>query len=156
MRVPFALPCELPFDPRRLPFYLTWLTLVVSLCSITAMNIGLGLAFTCLVVCHFHYGQPFRFPPVKTPLAAFLICTVWSIALSGHVAEGWEGIRKFYLFLVLLLVSSTFSRQDARSLVIGLAASASLSGGLSLVQFVQKYQAAQAAGQDFRLTYTAG
>src|SRR5215475_1329990 len=148
---------KLPFEPRRIPFYLTWVAAVAPLCSITAMNVTIAVAFLALVAGHIRYGDLFRFPPIKLPLTVFFACTVLSIALSGHVVEGWEGIRKFYLFLIPLLVMSTVrSRRDIRAMVYGMAAAATLSAAWSLAQFDHKYEAAQSAGADFRLTYTAG
>jgi hypothetical protein len=136
---------------------LTWLTVAVLPCSITAMNIGIAAALIALLVSHLQYGLKLRFPPLGAPLAAFFVWTVLAILLSGHIAEGWEGVRKFYLFLMLpIVVSAVRSRADVRRLVWGLAAGVTLSAGWSLVQFARKYQAAQAAGADFRLTYTAG
>jgi O-antigen ligase len=147
----------LPLDPRRLPFYLTWIAVVAPLCSITASNWAIAAAFLALVICHFRYRDPFRFPPVKLPLAVFFLCTTVSIALSGHAIEGWEGIRKFYLCLVLLLVCSTFrGASDVRALVLGLAGMTTASAAWSLVQFAHKYAEAQTAGRDFRLTYAGG
>jgi putative inorganic carbon (hco3(-)) transporter len=148
---------RLRFEPRRIPFYLTWIVVVSPLCSITAMNVAIAVAFAALVVWRLRYGGTFRYLPVKLPLAAFFGCTVLSIALSGHVIEGWEGIRKFYLFLVPLLVMSTVrSRDEIWSFALGMAGMTSLSAVWSLAQFVRKYEAARAAGIDFRLSYTAG
>jgi hypothetical protein len=104
-----------------------------------------------------HIPLTFRYAPVKLPLAVFFLCTVLSIALSGHIVEGWEGARKFYLFLVPLVVMSTVeSREDLRLIVFGMTGMATLSAAWSAVQFARKYQAAQAAGVNFRLSYTAG
>jgi len=130
---------------------------VAPLCSITASNWAIAAAFAALAIGHFRYGDPFRFPKVKLPLAVFFLCTTVSIALSGHALEGWEGIRKFYLCLVLLLVASTFrGPSDVRALVLGLSGATAVSAAWSLVQFTRKLGEAQAAGRDFRLTYTAG
>src|SRR5215831_16941373 len=112
----------LPLNSRRLPFYLTCISVVAPLCSISASNWAIAAAFIALVVGHFRHGDPFRFPRVKLPLALFFVCTTVSIALSGHTLEGWEGVRKFYLCLVLLLVASTFRGPgDVRALLLGLA-----------------------------------
>src|SRR5215467_7356718 len=147
----------LPLNLRRLPFYLTWIAVVAPLCSITASNWAIAAAFAALVIGHFRHGDPFRFPKVKLPLAVFFLCTTVSIALSGHALEGWEGIRKFYLCLVLLLVASTFrGPRDVRTLVFGLSGVTAVSAAWSLVQFARKLGEANAAGRDFRLSYTAG
>ena len=130
---------------------------MAPLCSITASNWAIAAAFAALAIGHFRHGDPFRFPKVKLPLAVFFLCTTVSIALSGHALEGWEGIRKFYLCLVLLLVASTFrGPSDVRALVLGLSGATAVSAAWSLVQFTRKLGEAQAAGRDFRLTYTAG
>jgi putative inorganic carbon (hco3(-)) transporter len=149
--------CELSFAPRRLPYYLTCVTVAALPCSITAMNWALAAATLALLVCLWRDSAELRFPPLRAPLATFFVCTLLSILFSGHIRDGFEGIRKFYLFLMLLIVVSTVrTAADARHLLWGLAAATTLSAAWSLVQFVRKYQAAEAAGEDFRLTYTAG
>ncbi|HXA50732.1 MAG TPA: hypothetical protein VNV86_10530, partial [Candidatus Acidoferrum sp.] len=145
------------FDRKRLPFFLTWLAVSVLPFSITAMNVAIAMAVIALLVFRFQYGGALQFPPVGAPLAVLFVWTLLAILFSGHIAEGWEGVRKFYLFLMLLIVVSTVrSRADVRRLVWGLAVGTTLSAGWSLVQFARKYQEARAAGLDFRLTYTAG
>src|ERR1035437_10799551 len=94
------------FEPRRRPFYLTFASVVSVLCSISASNCLIGAAVAALLVCHFRYGDALRFPPVKLPLGLFFLATLISVALSGHIREGWPGPRKFYLCLVLLLMAS--------------------------------------------------
>ena len=149
--------CGLTFPPPRLPYYLTWAAVAAVPCSITAMNWALAAATLALLLYCRHDFAGLRFPPLRVPLAAFFVSTVLSMLLSGHILGGFEGIRKFYLFLMLLLVVSTVrTAADARHLVWGLAAATTLSAAWSLVQFARKYQAARAAGDDFRLTYTAG
>jgi O-antigen ligase len=147
----------LPFSLRRIPYYLTWIAVAALACSITAMNWALAVGAVALLVCRWRFGGELRFPPLGTPLAAFFACTVLAIVSSGHIAQGFEGVRKFFLFLMLLLVVSTVrSASDARNLVWGVAGVTTLSAAWSLVQFVRKYQAAAAEGVDFRLAYTAG
>ena len=121
------------------------------------MNWALGAATLALLVSYFGQGGVLRFPPVKAPLALLFGWTLLAILCSGHIAQGWEGIRKFYLFLMLPLTASTVrTRGQARALVWGVAATMTLSAAWSLEQFSRKYQAARAAGVDFRLSYTAG
>lgn len=121
------------------------------------MNIALGLAALALSIRWRRDPGALRFPPLKAPLAALFAWTLLSILLSGHVAQGWEGVRKFYLFLMLPLAASTVrTRGQMRALVWGLAGTTTLSAAWSLVQFAHKYRAARDAGLDFRLTYTAG
>lgn len=119
----------------RLAYYLTFAAAVAALCSNRACNVLIGAALAALLLSHFLAGQAFRFPPVKLPLGLFFLATVMADALFGHALEGWPGIRKFYLCLMLLLVASTFRRlQEVRALVIGLTAAMSLSALWSLWQ----------------------
>jgi putative inorganic carbon (HCO3(-)) transporter len=143
-------------DPfRRLSYYLTFAAVVASLCSNRACNLLIGAAFAALLFGHLRFGQALRFPPVKLPLALFFMATVIADALSGHALEGWPGIRKFYLCLMLLLVASTFrTLREVRALVIALTAAMSLSAVWSLYQFWTKVERARAAHQDFRSYYT--
>src|ERR1035438_5273800 len=59
------------FEARRLPFYLTFASVVAVLCSISASNCLIGAAVAALLVCHFRSGDALRFPPVKLPLGLF-------------------------------------------------------------------------------------
>jgi putative inorganic carbon (hco3(-)) transporter len=126
--------------------------------SITASNCLIALALMVVLYRRVRLGEPLHFPPLKLPLALFLLTTVISIVLSGHsFHEGWPGVRKFYLFIVLLLVPTTFrNRAQIRSFVIALAAVATLSSLWSFVQFGNKIREARILGVDFRLWYTAG
>jgi O-antigen ligase len=128
---------------------------VVSvLFSITASNILIGAALVALLASR----AQIRFPPVKLPLGLFFLATVISVALSGHsLREGWPGIRKFYLCLVLLLVCSTFrNRGRVRVFVIALTGVMLLSSLWSFAQFSRKMSDAAAKGVDFRTYYTGG
>ena len=98
------------FDPRRLPFYLAFASVVAVLCSNSLSNVLIGAALAALLVCYFLFRHPVRFPPLALPVALFFLATVISVALSGHIREGWPGPRKFYLYFVLLLVYSTSGR----------------------------------------------
>ena len=143
------------FEFRRLPFYLTFASVVAVLCSNSTSNCLLGAAVAALLVCHFQFGDELSFPPVKLPLGLFFLATLISLALSGHIEEGWPGPRKFYLFVVLLLVSSTFRKlSEVRALVVGCTAAMTLSALWSLGQFWRKVQEARILGQDFRVYYT--
>jgi hypothetical protein len=83
------------FEFRRLPFYLTFASVVAVLCSNSASNCLIACAVAALLVCHFRFGDALRFPPVKLPLGLFFLATLISLALSGHIGEGWPGPRKF-------------------------------------------------------------
>jgi hypothetical protein len=103
-----------------------------------------GAAVAALVVCHFRFGDALRFPPVKLPLGLFFLATLISLALSGHIGEGWPGPRKFYLCVVLLLVASTFRKlSEVRALVVACTGAMTLSALWSLGQFWRKVQEAR-------------
>jgi O-antigen ligase len=141
-----------------LAFYLTLAAVVSVLVSITASNALIGAALLAVVYERVRRGTPIRFPPVKLPLALFFALTVVSIAFSGHsFREGWPGVRKFYLFLVLMLVVTTLrQRAQIRAFVIAVTGVAALSSLWSFVQFSHKLDEAHARGVDFRTWYTAG
>ena len=143
------------FDFRCLPFYLTFASVVAVLCSNSASNCLLAASLAALLFRHLRFGDALRFPPVKLPLGLFFLATLASLALSGHIAGGWPGPRKFYLCVVLLLVSSTFRKlTEVRALVSACAAAMTLSALWSLVQFWRKVQEAHSLHRDFRPYYT--
>jgi O-antigen ligase len=141
-----------------LALYLTFAAVVAVVVSITASNWLIALALLTVVYRRLRHGDPIRFPPVKLPLAFFLLTTVISIALSGYgFRSGWPGVRKFYLFAVLLLVVTTCRRRaHVRTLVVALTIVVTASSLWSFVQFAHKIDQASALGVDFRLWYTAG
>ena len=143
-----------PAPLSRLHLYLTFAAVVSVLFSVTASNVLIAAALVALVAAR----EPLRFPPVKLPLTLFFLLTLASIALSGHtLREGWPGIRKFYLFLVLLLVASALrKRAQIRALVIAITSAAAVSSMWSFVQFARKLGEATAKGVDFRTYYTGG
>jgi O-antigen ligase len=141
-----------------LAFYLSLAAVVAVLVSITASNWLIALALVAVLYRRFRFGDEIRFPPVKLPLALFFLTTLISIALSGHsFREGWPGIRKFYLCLILLLMATTFrNRAQIRAFVIALTGVMVLSSLWSFVQFSHKLDKARALGVDFRTWYSAG
>ena len=126
------------------------------LCANAAANVLIGAAVAALLYRRVRYGDPLRFPPVRLPLGLFFGLTVLAVAFSGHsLHEGWPGIRKFYLCLVLLLVPSTFrTLREIWALVAAWAAAMAASAAVSLWQFYGKYRAAAALGESFREYYT--
>jgi len=131
----------------------TWLMLLSAtsvVLSIAVCQIFLGLALIALVAS----DAPLRLPPLKAPLACFLGWTVVSLLASGHAADGLPQIRKFFVFTVLLVASSTLvEARHARWLIGGWFVSAALSALRSLVQFAQKVEGARARGEDFYQFY---
>ena len=144
-----------PQEPflRRSAQWLTFASALTILISIAASETLLALAVAALLLS----GEKLRFPPVKLPLALFMIGTIISWAFSGEMAAGIPGIRKFYLFLVLLVVFSTLrDLKLARALVLGWALVAAVAGVVGLVQFAAKVKEAHAAGRGFYDYYVPG
>lgn len=120
----------------RAAFWLAGGSTVAILFSIPASQILLGLALAALLLS----GARLRLPPIRLPLALFMAGTVISLLLSGDPAAGLPQIRKFFVFVTLLVVYSTFRElADVRRLVLCWAAAAALSSAGGLVQFVKKY-----------------
>ena len=130
----------------RAAFYLTCGSLISILFSIAVSQILLALALAALLLS----SEPLRLPPVKLPLALFMLGTVVSLLLSGHIRDGTPQIRKFFVLAVLLVVYSTFRKiQEIRAVILIWAGVATLSAVRSLFQFLQKYRDAQQQHQDF-------
>lgn len=120
--------------------------MIAVLFSIAASQILLGLAFAALLIS----GLKMRLPPIKLPLGFFISGTVLSWLFSADIRSGTPQIRKFFVFLTLLLVYSTFkSVREIRSVVFIAGAVAALSAARSLFQFLQKYQESQELHRNF-------
>ena len=127
----------------RAAFYLTCGSIISILFSIAASHILLGLAFAALLIS----TDKMRLPPIKLPLALFLLGTIISWLASGHIHEGTPQIRKFFVFLILLLVYSTFrTLKEIRNIILLWAGVTTLSAIRSFVQFGNKYQDWKAQG----------
>jgi len=135
---------KLDFD--RSAFYLTCGALLSILFSIAVSQILLALALAALLVSN----TRLRLPPIKLPLALFLLATVASLAASGHIQQGMPQIRKFYVFFVLLVAYSTFRQiSEIRATVLLWAGIATLSAARSFFQFWRIYRQSQAAHASF-------
>ena len=123
------------------------------LISIAASQILLALAVVALLLS----GGKLRLPPIKLPLALFMIGTVLSLAFSGEVAAGLPGIRKFYVLLILVVVFSTFRHLAlARTLVLSWAGLGGLVALRGLVQFADKIREARQLHVSFYDYYVPG
>ena len=110
----------------------------------------MGLALVAIIATR---GR-LRWPPVATPLAAWMAWTLISFVASGHLRAGLPQIKKFYVYLMLFLVVSAIrSVREIRALTLGWAGAAALSAAWSLEQFGRKYQVAHATHQNFYLAY---
>ena len=136
---------------QRAPFWLTVAAITAALVSTAACSILIACALASLLFSN----TELRLPPVKLPLAIFMAGTLVSLMLSDDRWGGRPAIRKFYLFLVLLLVTSTFKKlAEVRILVLWLTTAMTASALYGFVQFYTKYEEAQALHRVFYDYYT--
>jgi putative inorganic carbon (hco3(-)) transporter len=131
---------------ERAALYLACVSIVSILFSIAVSQVSLALAFAALLLS----GLKLRLPPIRLPLALFILGTIVSLLASTDPRSGTPQIRKFFVFLVLLVVYSTFrSIRQIRVIVLLWTAVASVSALRSLFQFLQKYREAQVLHRSF-------
>ena len=118
--------------------------------SIAGSQILLGISLAAMLAGRVRWRVPGHWPF----LAVFAILSLLSMAFSDAPGAGLPQIRKFYVWLMLAAVCSTFRTvEQARWLTGAWLAGGTLSALRGLWQFGMKYQNAQAAGQDFYLHY---
>src|SRR5947199_1759322 len=61
-------------------------------------------------------GAKLRLPRIWLPIALWMLATVLSLSFSDRPSAGLPAIRKFYVFLELLVVFSTFDMAWTRRL----------------------------------------
>ena len=117
-----------------------------SCSGIAPSQILLALPFAALLAC----GEKLRLPRIWLPLALFLLGTVISLLLSDDPAAGLPQIRKFYVFLELLVIFSLLrSLAMVRLLFLTWAGIGALTAIRGCVQFAGKVQEAHRLGRDF-------
>jgi len=122
--------------------WLAFASAISIIFSIFAFNLLLALALIALLLS----GEPLRWPRIKLPLALFVLGTLISLAFSGHVNDGLPQVRKFWVFLELLVVFSALrSASIVRWLFLTWAGFAAIDAMRGVVQFVEKVQQARAA-----------
>ena len=132
--------------------YLTFASALSVLVSIAVSQIFLAMAFAALLVS----GERLRLPRFWLPLSLFLLGTLLSLAFSGNVGAGLPQVRKFYVFLELLVVYSLLRKTALlRRLVLCWGALATAVAALSFAQFAAKVQEANALGRNFYDYYVA-
>lgn len=129
---------------ERAAYWLTFAAAASILFSIAVSSICLALAIATLLLS----GAKLRLPPVKWPLGFFLLWTVVSLAMSASPAEGRPQIRKFFVYLVLVVVSSTFRDvASVKRLLLTIGVIATVSSLRALAQFSWQLQN---CGGDYR------
>lgn len=146
-----AIPTRLTeYSFENAAFYLTCASVVSILFSIAVSNILLVLAFAALLMSH----QRMRFPPFWIPLLLFFAGTIVSLVLSTDPQAGRPAVRKFFVFLIVLVVYSTVRTLDrVRAVMVTAAGIMTFSALWSLVQFAQKVAQARDLGRQFYTYY---
>src|SRR5689334_19703657 len=134
-----------PLSPMfRAARWLTFGSAVSILFSIAVSQALLALAVAALLLS----GETLRLPPIKLPLALFLLGTVLAVVFSPHPAEGLPQIRKLYVLLELVVVFSCLRDfRLIRGVFLTWAGFAAITGIRGFVQFAEKLQQARALGQ---------
>ena len=83
---------------------LFWITLasgtsIVFSIAVSQILMGIGLLLVLI------RPSPFVFPPIKAPLMFFFAWTVVSDVSSGHPVDGFPQIKKFFVFVIVVLIS---------------------------------------------------
>lgn len=124
-----------------------WLTFGSALAimfSIAVSQILLALAFAALLAS----GEKLRLPRMKWPLALFMLGTLISLAFSADPVAGLPQVRKFYVFLELLIVYSALRDfRMIRWLFLGWAGIGAVDAVRGFVQFAGKMREAGALGR---------
>lgn len=133
--------------------WLAFASALTILISIAVSQILLALAVVALLLS----GEKLRLPPIKLPLVLFMIGTVLSLAFSGEAGAGLPGVRKFYVFLILLVVYSTFRHLGlARALFLSWAGLGALVTLRGFVQFADRVKEARQFHVGFYDYYVPG
>lgn len=136
----------------RAAFLCAFASAVSTLFSIAVSQTLLALALASLLMS----GANFRLPPIWLPLALFMAATALSLALSEQPSGGRPQIRKFFVYLILLVIFSTFQQlASIRWLVLCWAAVGALAAAWGVLQFLRKLQAARPPGLSFYAYYVA-
>jgi putative inorganic carbon (HCO3(-)) transporter len=143
-----------PARSRNAALWLSGAAAVLPVVSIAGFETLLGAALVALVVTLHTTRQPWRWPPIMLPLCVWVGLTLLSAAASGDARAAFPQVKKFYVYLMLLVVVAAFRTvNEVRWVVLGWALGGSLSALWSFVQFARKYQAARAAHEDFYGAY---
>jgi putative inorganic carbon (hco3(-)) transporter len=122
------------FRRKTAPLCLAGAAAVTTVVSIRAFEILMAAALVALLIA----CRPWRIPPVWFPLSLFMLGTLVSLAASGHVREGLPQVRKFYVYLMLFLVTSAFeTARQIRWVALGWTLAAAFSSLWAIKQLLQ-------------------
>jgi putative inorganic carbon (hco3(-)) transporter len=126
--------------------WLTFGSAVAVMLGIAPSQILLALAVAALLAS----GERLRLPRIKLPLGLFLLLTLVSLALSDDPGAGLPQVRKFYVFLQLLVVFSLLRNLlHVRWLFLTWAGVGAVTALRGCIQFGQKVQEAHRLGRNF-------
>ncbi len=126
---------------------------VAVLLSIAASQILLGLSLLAFLAA---LRRP-QWPPFWPALAVYMGWTLVSLVLAAPVVRGLPQVRKFYIFVILVLGCTLLRRFRASDLVArALFAVASVAAVVSMVEFARTYMRLRAQGHDFYTAYSLG
>ncbi len=130
--------------------YLVGAAAVTTLVSIRVFEILMAVALVTLIVTQ----RRWRLPPVCLPLSLFLLGTLVSLFASGHMRDGLPQVKKFYVYLMLFLVTSAVRTvREIRWVALGWVLAATLSSAWALKQFFEKYRTAERDHRNFYTSY---
>ena len=117
--------------------WLTGLSAVAIVFSIAASQILLGAALAVLLLSR----RPLDFPPrLKLPLLTFAGWTLLALAFSDSPVSGLSQIKKFFLFLVIVISVNGFRNQKQIWRTIqGILVGGVVAAGFGLAQFTRDY-----------------
>lgn len=126
--------------------WLTFASAVSIIFGIAPSQILLALSFAALLAS----GETLRLPRIRLPLAIFLAGTVLALIFSGDPASGLPQLRKFFVFLELLVVFSLLrSLKMVRWLFLSWAGAAAIAAIAGYIQFARKVHDANLLGRNF-------
>ncbi len=137
----------------RAALWLTFGAAASIVFSIAACNVLMACAFAALLFS----GEKLRLPRIKLPLGIFMALTVLAWVCSPDpLRDGSPQIRKFWVFLILLLIFSAVRRLSTiRWLFLTWGGLASIGALRGFVQFAGKMQAARQSGMNSYTFYVA-
>jgi len=126
--------------------WLTFASAVAIMLSIAASQILLGLALAALLFS----GDKIQLPRIRLALGLFLLGTIVALLCSGEIAHGMAQIKKFYVFVELVIVFSCLREgRVIRWLFLAWAAVGSIDALRGFVQFALKMQQAHGSYQTY-------
>jgi len=131
---------------------LTFASSAAIVVGIAPSQIFLGLALAALLASR----EKLSLPPIKLPLALFLLGTLIAVCLSGDPRAGFPQVKKIYVFSQLVVAYTLLrTTKVARWLVWTWACFGAASALLGVGQFAIKLHRIQAQHGDFYAAYMA-